>query len=158
VIDRYSGSRIRKLERARSVIISCFWNIYIHIVGRSHPRNQIRKNRKCLYAFSRNSQFAAISMVSCLFLEKRHPNPIPTRRLKLLTYPWLHLSFDRYFFQQLSRSPQPPYQLHRQLYLSWPPPPVHQIHTQKAQAHSPLITYPPAAVFFLCTCFSLLYL
>jgi hypothetical protein len=91
-------------------------------------------------------------------LSQTHPNPIPTRRLKHRTYLWLHLSFDQYFFQQLSRSPQPPYQLHRQLYLNWPPPPVYQIHTQTAQANSPLITYPPAAVFFLCTCFSPLYL
>jgi len=44
--------------------------IYIHSVGRSHQRNQIKKKRKGLYAFSRNVQFAAVSMVS-LFLEKR---------------------------------------------------------------------------------------
>ena len=31
------------------------------------------------------------------------------------------------------------------------------IHTQTAQAHSPITAYPTAAVFFLCTCFSLLY-
>ena len=32
-----------------------------------------------------------------------------------------------------------------------------KIHTQTAQTHSPITVYPTAAVFFLCTCFSLLY-
>jgi hypothetical protein len=72
---------------------------------------------------------------------KRYPHPTSPRRLKHRTYPWLHLSFNQYVFRQLSHPPQPPYHIHRQLHLSWPTPPVSQIHTQRSQTHSSLITY-----------------